>query len=262
MHRTSLTSLRLQASGIGLVFALALGPRAALADDIRQEDLNSSLIHAAGQGDATSFNLALGLGANINAVDRLGNNAVLLATQGQQRAMLRTLLDRGVNPDARGGSGFTPLTYAAMRGLDTEARWLLKASARPDLRNALGDTPLHLAARFGHTAIVDQLLDAGARVDEISAAGETALIVAIRAGQRKVFDTLLARRAQADAHDKTGRTALFWAILENQEAMAVALIEHDARIESLSDGYTPLAMARIMGHDGVIAAITRRDTSR
>ena len=107
------TPPRLATGAALLVAALALSlvPATVAAFDVAQEDLNTSLIHAAGQGDLRSFNLALGMGANINAIDRNGNNAVLLAVQGQQHAMLRMLLDKGVKPDARGSSGFTPLTF-------------------------------------------------------------------------------------------------------------------------------------------------------
>jgi ankyrin repeat protein len=51
---------------------------------------------------------------------------------------------------------------------------------------------------------------------------------------------------------------LFWAILENQEAMALALVERGARFDSLSDGYTPLRMARIMRHESVVTALAQR----
>jgi ankyrin repeat protein len=243
---------------LGLLLALAVGPHAGIAADVAQEDLNASLIHAAGHGDTVSFNLALSLGANMNAIDRHGNNAVLLATQGEQHVMLRILLDKGVNPDARGGSGFTPLTYAALHGLTADARRLLKTGADPDRHSAPGDAPLHLAVAFGHNDLIAELVGAGAHIEDINAAGETALIVAIRADNRRGFDTLLALGARPGVYDKTGRSALFWAILEDHPAMAVTLVESGARFDSLSDGYTPLQMARIMHHSDVVAALTRR----
>jgi ankyrin repeat protein len=256
MHRRSFSTLTRWASAI--VLALSLGSQPGFADEIRQEDLDASLIQAAGQGDSTSFNLALSLGANINATDRHGNNAVLLATQGEQHALLRTLLDKGVNPDARGSSGFTPLTYAALHGAQGDLRLLLKAGADPRRHDALGNSPLHLAVEYGQNALIEDLVSAGARLEDLNAAGETALIVAIRASNHHGFEKLLALGARASAYDKTGRSALFWAILEDHQAMALALVESGVRFDTLSDGYTPLKMARIMKHSDVVAALTRR----
>lgn len=240
---------------------VAAGPAAAqalpdLAAEIRQEDLDSNLISAAGQGHLASFNLALSLGANINAVDRNGDNAVLLATQGEQHGMLRMLLDKGVDPNARGGSGLTPLTYAALHGLIRDVRLLLKAGADPNLRNVLGDAPLHLAVEFGHNDIVAELVGANARLEDVNAAGETPLIVAIRADNRKAFDTLLASGARASVQDKAGRGALFLAIWEKREAMALALIEKGAGFNSRYDGFTPMRLARLMEQPKVVAALT------
>lgn len=245
---------------LALCAALAFGVAAqpGFAAELSQDDLNFSLIQAAGRGDMTSFNLALGLGANIHAMDRQGNNAVLLATEGQQSQMLRMLLEKGVDPDARGGSGFTPLTYAAMRGLSRDMRLLLKAGADPNKRNAAGDGPLHLAVAFGHSDLVPLLIAAGARIEERNAADETSLIVAIRSGNRQAFNSILALGALSNVHDKTGRSALFWAILENQEEMAVALIENGADFDMASEGYTPLQLARILKHAKALEALSKR----
>jgi ankyrin repeat protein len=237
---------------------LSMWSRPGCAADIRQEDLDFSLIQAAGRGDVASFNLALTLGANVAATDRQGTNAVLMATQGEQHRLLRMLLDQGGDPNVCGASGFTPLAFAAMRGLDGDLRLLLKAGADPNKQTALGDTPLQLAVEFSRNELIGELVAAGVRLDDVNAAGETALIVAIRVDNRPGFDALLAQGATASVHDKTGRSALFWAILENHEAMAVALIEHGATFDARSDGYTPLRMARIMQHASVVAALTQR----
>lgn len=175
--------------------AMALPCRA---DEIRQEDVDASLIQAVGRGDMDGYNRAVGLGGNIHATDRHGNNAVLAATEGQQHALLRRLLDQGVNPDIRGGSGFTPLTYAALHGEAGDLRLLLKAGADPNSKNAIGSTPLHLAAEFGHDELIGDLVGAGARVDAVNSAGETPLVVAIRAGRRGAVDRLLALGARRE----------------------------------------------------------------
>jgi len=205
-----------------------------------------------------SFNMALGLGANINAVDKSGNNAVLSAVDGEQHQLLRLLLEKHVSPNVRGGSGYTPLALAVLRNSSSDVARLLKAGADPDLRTSSGTAPIHLAAEFSRNQILGQLLDGRVTIDNLNAMGETALIVAIRNNNAGAFDLLLAHGAVLNVMDKAGRSALFWAILENHETMALTLLELGASFYEKSDGYTPLTMARIMNHSRVLMALSRR----
>lgn len=235
--------------------------RPALLHHTEQRDLDAALIRAAGNGDTNGFNQAIARGANLHAVDALGNNAVLMAAEGERYPMLRLLLDKGVDPDARGASGFTPLTYAIVHGRADDVRLLLKAGADPNLCNAVGSPPLHLAVEFGRQAMIGELVADGARLEGVNADGESAVITAVRIDNRPALDTLLALGADADARDKTGRSGLFWAVLESREDMAIALLQHGAHVASRSkvDGYTPLQLARVMQHQRVLAAIRQRD---
>ena len=244
------------------IVAFAVSPiLRANAADIRQEDLDESLITAASRGDMRSFNTAVSLGANLNAVDRQGTNAVLAATQGNRTQLLRTLLGKGINPNALGGSGFTPLTYAAMEGALQNVKLLLKAGANPNQRSALGETPLHLAAQFGHADVVAILASSGARIDALNDAGETPLITAIHADRDSAFEALLELGAEKDVSDRKNQSALYLAILEDHEKLARLLVERGARFERIPGLYTPLQMARFMGHASVIEALEKRGAS-
>jgi len=228
------------------------------AGEISQEHLDESLIAAAGRGDMTTFNIAVGLGANLNATDRRGNNVVLAATQGNRTQLLRTLLDKGIYPNALGSSGFTPLTFAAKEGSTPNVGLLLKAGADPNQRDALGETPLHLATQFGHQKIIAQLAAAGARIDATNAAGEPPLITAIHYNQANAFDGLLSLGADPNVSDKNHQSALFLALLEEREQMALLLVEKGAQFDRRPRQYTPLQMARFMGYASVVGALERR----
>lgn len=231
------------------------------AADIRQEDLDGSLVAAASAADMNSFNIALKLGANLNAIDAHGNNVVLAATLGNHTELLRTLLEKGVNPGIVGSSGFAPLAYASMVGSVRNVQLLIKAGADPNQRTALGETPMHLAAEFGRTDIIALLAAAGARIDARNAARETPLMAAIRANKADAFDALLSRGADTNVSDKDDRSALFLAILEDHEEMALTLVEKDAGFARRPRQYTPLQMARFMGHRRVVAALENRGAS-
>ena len=242
-----------------LVALIALAPfTTANSSEIRQEDLDESLIEAAGRGDMTTFNIAVGLGANLNATDRHGNNVVLAATQGNRTQLLRTLLDKGIYPNTRGSSGFTPLTFAAKEGSTHNVKLLLKAGADPNQRNALGETPVHLAAQFGHQEIIVQLKSGGADIDALNATGETALITAIHSNQANALDTLLSLGAETNVSDRHHQSALFLALLEEREQMALLLVENGALFDRRPRQYTPLQMARFMSFASVVAALEKR----
>jgi ankyrin repeat protein len=231
------------------------------AADLTRDDLNSSLMYAARQGDRVAYAAALKLGANPRATDRRGNNAAVMAAQGGQHEMLRMVLDAGADPNARGASGLTPLAYAALRGSVRDVRLLLKFGADPDQRTATGDTALHLAVWMEKNDALRELVKAGASVDLIGSQGQPPLVLAIRQGNAQGFATLLDARANVNSYDRARRSALFWAILENQEAMALELLERGAWYEAPSDGYTPLRMARIMGQRQLVAALAQRGAS-
>ena len=229
--------------------------QAAQARDTPKDDLDRSLIRAAGKGDQRSFNLVQGLGANLHAKDAHGNNAVLAAVEGDQPAMLRILLDQRVSPNTRGESGFTPLTYASLHGATDAVRLLLKAGAAVDAKNATGDTPLHLAIAFQRTEIMADLLAARPRLDLQNAAGETALYTAVRTNNDIAVRRLLALGADPSTQDRSRRSALMAAILEDREAIALALVEAGARLDQTLGTYTPLRMARIKGQQTLAALL-------
>lgn len=78
---------------------------------------------------------------------------------------LQRALDAGVDPDARGPNGATPLIVAAMFGQTDLVRFLIEKEAALDVQNNDGATALHVAALFGHPEAVTALLAAGAAAD-------------------------------------------------------------------------------------------------
>ena len=92
---------------------------------------------------------------------------------------LRKALERnpgGIYHDgAGGGSGYTPLHYAARGGHDDCVRLLLELNASVLARTSGGATPLMRAAFTGRVGVLSQLLRSGAAADVQDADGDTAL---------------------------------------------------------------------------------------
>ena len=79
-------------------------------------------------------------------------------------AIIKALLDAGVNPNVRDGDGSTPLHWAVITGGLAAIKVLLDASANPNTKDESGMTPLHVAARrvTDNSAVIEALLAAGA----------------------------------------------------------------------------------------------------
>ena len=79
-------------------------------------------------------------------------------------SLMRNLLNRGLDTNARDSAGDSPLHVAASRGNAELASLLLLRGADPNLPNADRMSPLLVAAKEGHADAVKTLLEAGADV--------------------------------------------------------------------------------------------------
>ena len=81
--------------------------------------------------------------------------------------MVRELLDRGANINARDHEGETALIRAAFWGHLAIVRLLLERGANANARTYEGWTPLMYAADSGHLAIVRELMNKGANTNGV-----------------------------------------------------------------------------------------------
>jgi ankyrin repeat protein len=90
-------------------------------------------------------------------------------------ALLRALLDEGVDPDTRTRQGFTALHLAAQEYAVAAARLLLQFGADVDARNDWGNSALWVASfnSRGRGDLITLLLDHGADPDAANDAGRT-----------------------------------------------------------------------------------------
>ena len=176
--------------------------------------------------------------------DENGNSPLLISAYYGRTAMIRAILDQGVQPN---------LFEACAAGLAADVARLVAENSRMVAgRSHDGWTPLHLAAFFGHLELVKILLDAGAPMLTISNNNEANLpISAAAAGKRTAVVRLLVERGcppDARATDQ-GFTALHLAANSGNVELVEFLLQSGAnRNLKTGSGETAHDLAVKQGH--------------
>jgi len=112
--------------------------------------------------DAVNAMLNEGVDANSRAF-YTERTALMLAARAGDATIVRILLDKGADVNARDLWANTPLLYAPAGGNVVVVQALLEKGADVNVRNVAGRTPLVLATWLGRTAIIQLLRNAGAK---------------------------------------------------------------------------------------------------
>ena len=156
---------------------LALAPIAS-----GQEKEGAMLLDAVRAGDLGQMRLVADK-ADLEARDRQGRTALLLATHANHVEIARALIEAGADVNAKDAMKDTPFLYAGAEGRDEILELILATGrARLDDTNRYGGTALIPAAHHGHPSTVRILLQAGLDIDHVNHLGWTALLEAVILG--------------------------------------------------------------------------------
>jgi ankyrin repeat protein len=113
---------------------------------------------------------------------------------------IRTLIEKGGNPDSINKDGITPLGLAAKFGQYEAVKWLLTlgANVNKPMRNALGSSPLHFAVKASSFPIVEFLLSKGAFINAQQKDGTTVLYAAVAKRNVEITKFLIEQKAALD----------------------------------------------------------------
>ncbi|KAL0426643.1 UNVERIFIED_CONTAM: hypothetical protein Slati_2839100 [Sesamum latifolium] len=187
-------------------------------------------------------------GANVNARTKDGKTALHMAVEERRRDCARLLLANGARADIQNASdGETPLHVASFLGDEQMVKLLLHKGANKDVRNKSGKTAYDLAAENGHTKLFDALR-----------LGDN-LAVAARKGEVRTIIRLLENGASINGQDQNGWTALHRAAFKGRMDAARALIEKGIDVNAKDeDGYTALHCAAESGQADVIELLVKK----
>ncbi|KAM7311320.1 rabankyrin-5 [Ixodes scapularis] len=229
-------------------FAARLADRGASLDAVNKitGDTQLHLVARAGNEDGGIF--LANRGAQTNHSNNKGEGALHVACQAGLAKLVRTLLDRGADPNRQ------TLGSAAD---DEEARYL--------------QTPLHLAVLHKHGGAVRSILEYKAFAQQSPAnpslpnlnlknsRDETALSLALELGLHDVARELLNAGASLDVADAEGLSLLHRAILHQDTSGALFLLDQGADFNLCTrDGETPLQLAIRRHLPAVVKALCER----
>ena len=164
-----------------------------------------ALERAARSGDVRILRLLLAVTATDMGSADAGE---YLVSARRNTEMVRFLLDRGIDVNARDRSGDrTPLIAAVSDGLLETTRLLLSRGADVSATDRRGRAALWYAAQQSNTIFITLLAQHGAHVNAQDADGGTALMNAVSGCQYWNVKALLAIDADPRITDKRGRTA-------------------------------------------------------
>ncbi len=134
-----------------------------LANDLtKKRDKDEALRNAAKDTRIKEMERLLDSGANVNAVKGKYRTTVLMeaAVEGNEE-VVKFLLNRGADVNAKDKDGWTSLMGATVEGHLETAQLLLTAGADVNAQNDSGDTALNMAFGMGQFEIADVLLENG-----------------------------------------------------------------------------------------------------
>ena len=246
----------------GLVVGLlATYASAAVAED--------ALLSAVAAKQVKQVRRLLEKGADVRAVDELGQTALHLAVANDDAEMIDVLVRGGAVVDARSETfDSTPLADAVLGKKRRAIEALLRH--RPDLDQATKDsTLLFLTVEQGDGAILKMLLAAGMdptrSATHMSATNVNAFMAAAGAGKADVVKVLLETSIDVNQRDGYGDHCLNWATFFGRFDVVQTLLDSPRRVELNFVGYqgqTALDMAIAKNHGPTIELLRQRGAKR
>ena len=205
--------------------------------------------------DPAVIALLLDRGADVRAVDAIGETALFKAALGKSPEVVALLVERGIPIDAKNEFGERALYRAARHSDPAVVAMFLDLGSDPSGEEYGAYSALHSAAANKDPKVAALLLDRGADITAIiNFLGETPLMSAARTGTVETAALLLDRGADPNETGYTSRPSLHIAAARGNAEMARLLLDRGARVGA-TDGQGNTAL------DDALRYATGRDSA-
>ncbi|XP_048258284.1 putative ankyrin repeat protein RF_0381 [Haliotis rufescens] len=215
----------------------------------------TAVMKAAAMGNKNVFDLLVGKGCNLSAVDDKGNNILHFACFGGNVHIVNYLIKHNIaDIESRGQVGRTPVLFAAEMGQKQVFDLLVCKGYNLSAVDDKGNNILHLACFSDNVYIVEYLITHKiADIESRGQVGRTPVLFAAEMGKQQVFDLLVGKGCNLSAVDDTGNNILHLACFSDNVYIVEYLIKHNiADIESQGQvGRTPVLFAAEKGKQQV-----------
>ena len=182
--------------------------------DIDEYSKSTPLIQAIKYKQTDIINYLLENNADVNLKEELTGFTPLMASL-HDITITELLIEKGADIEAKDDDGINALVYASTYNNEEMVKFLLEKGADAntvcEIENEhtdIASTPLMNAAYRGNTNIINMLLENGADINYTTDFGMTALMMAASFNQFEAAKVLLENNADTSITDEYGRTAL------------------------------------------------------
>ena len=197
-------------------------------------DAQLDLFRAARADNPSGVKSLIERGVNPNLRDEHGQTALLVAMREPSPRVIDVMVaSPKVDVDATNSKDETPLMIASIKG---DQELVAKLLARDAAVNKTGWAPLHYAATNGHISVMKVLLDKHAFIDAQSPNGTTPLMMAAGYGSAEAVKLLIDEGADQGMKNQQGMTALDFAKRANKSESVQLLSAGRAAPKRQTDG--------------------------
>ncbi|CAH1793068.1 unnamed protein product [Owenia fusiformis] len=228
--------------------------------NVEDSDQRQPLLWAASAGSGDACAALVDSGADVNAADKDGLNALHCAASRGHTACVEALVKTcKAAIDCDDKNGCTSLFYAiTMDHLET-AKLLLELGASPNHRDKKGRSPAHCAASKGNQSGISLISEKGGDIWLKNSKGELPLHEASQAGHKALVTQIMSDEKQREkmldnlnSSNSDGRTCLHLAAMTNNLELCKLFLDNGANVNALmfykNKYLTPYDTAVVKGH--------------
>lgn len=175
------------------------------------------------------------------------------ASEFGHKEIVKLLIDKKADIDAKTAFGYTPLHFAAMAGRKNVAELLIAKGCKLNIKNTFSITPIFLAASSGHIDVIELLVSKGVSLNEKGRNEMTLMHAAALGGSISTVLRLTEKGLDVNAQNIFGKTPMHYAAAEGHKGVVELLAARNADINIKSlDGKTPLHTAEANEHTAIV----------